>query len=373
MGTRRATSLGVAASVHTWVLESLAAGVLVVGSDGRIDYANEAAAKILRRSTSDLFGGAVSEVLVSLAELVRGTQAREAQREVTVTLHDGSTTLVGFSVSGPSAEGAWTVLFQEITTVLELRRERDRLLQMAALGDALPSILHELRNPLAAVTSALEVLVEETEDPISEQAHTILWEVRRMNLTLQGVGGLARPMHADSHVAVDLAVCEACRILEGTAERRGVRLTAEVPTLPLLPLDWGVVSGVVFNLVKNAIEACDDGDDIVVRASLEADDTFELCVSDTGSGMTADVLERCRALFFTSKQRGSGIGLALCQQIAESSGGRLDIESSAGGGTKVTLSVPLYPSRASVVSGAWPLERSNSPRAPAGERGRDGP
>jgi len=327
------------------VLESLTAGVIVVGTDGRLDYANQAAAKILRQPTDRLVGRAASEVLVSLEQIISSAAGTEAQREVTVTLHDGSSTVVGFAVSAPSSMGTRTVLFQEITAVLELRRERDRLLQMAALGDALPSILHELRNPLAAVTSTLEVLVEEADDSMREYLHSILWEVRRMNLTLQGVGGLARPMHSDRHVAVDLAVSEACRILEGNATRLGVKLSAEVPTLPLLPLDWGVVSGIVFNLVKNAIEACEDGDSILVSASLDPDDTFVLRVADTGEGMTPEVLARCRQLFFTSKQQGSGIGLALCQQIAESSGGSLDIKSTLGDGTVVTLAVPLHPAR----------------------------
>lgn len=329
------------------VLDSLTAGVVVVGTDGRLDYANQGAAKILRQATDRLVGRESAEVLLPLEQIVAAAAGTEAQREVTVTLHDGSSTVVGFSVSAPSARGARIVLFQELTGVLALRRERDRLLQMAALGDALPSILHELRNPLAAVTSTLEVLVEEADDSVREYLHSILWEVRRMNLTLQGVGGLARPMHSDHHVAVDLAVCEACRILEGNAQRLGVRLSAEVPTLPLLPLDWGVVSGIIFNLVKNAIEACEEGDAIVVSASLEPDDTFVLRVADTGEGMTPEVLARCRQLFFTSKQQGSGIGLALCQQIADSSGGSLDIESAVGEGTTVTLSVPLHPGRPS--------------------------
>ncbi len=345
-------------------IENLTAGVVAIGPDGRIVYANQGAAKILREVNPELLLGRPStEVLVSIDQL--DARGESGQREVALVLRDGTSTVVGYSASAPAPDGTRTVLFQEITAVLELRRERDRLLQMAALGDALPSILHELRNPLAAVTGALEVLVEEAEGAMQEQLHTILWEVRRLNLTLQGVGGLARPMHAERHVAVDLAILEACRILEGNAVRRGIELQTEVPALPLLPLDWGIVSGIVFNLVKNAIEACDAGDTILVSASLEVGDTFELSVSDTGQGMTPDVLARCRQLFFTSKLQGSGIGLALCQQIAESSGGELTIASTPGHGTRVVMSVPLNPARASSPSGAWPVAR-RPPTAGAG-------
>jgi len=100
---------------------------------------------------------------------------------------------------------------------------------------------------------------------------------------------------------------------------------------------------VVFNLVKNAMDACEEGGRITVRASLESDDAFVLQVADTGSGMTPEVLAHCRELFFTSKEKGSGIGLALCQQIAALSGGRLDIDTEVGRGTIITLRVPLHP------------------------------
>lgn len=329
---------------HADSLAALTAGVLVVDEGGTVSYANPGAGKILRRAPEEIIGARVEDVLAPFDRLHAADPA-DARRESTVHLPDGTTTVVGFSASAAANDGSRTVLFQEIAGVLELRRERDRLLQMAALGDALPSILHELRNPLAAMTSMLEVLIEDADERIRPDLHAVLWEVRRMSLTLQGVGGLARPVHADQHASVDLAITEACRILEPSAARCGVELRADVPPLPLLPLDWGVVSGVVFNLVKNAIEACSEGDTITVSAGLEEGECFALRVRDTGVGMNDEVRRRCRELFFTSKEKGSGIGLALCQQIADTSGGRLDIESTPGVGTTITMRVPLQPQK----------------------------
>ncbi len=324
------------------VLSSLSAGVLLVAADGRITYANPAAAEILRRSLDHIVGRSVADALAPLEFLLAQAVRGGGGPELSVERGDGTQVVVGYSVSAANLGGARSVLFQPKHEVLALRQERDRLLQMAALGDALPSILHELRNPLAAVTSALEVLIEDCDPSLHKDLHAILWEVRRMNLSLQGVGGLVRPMHAKHHVAVDLAVTEACRILEPTAEKHGVRLSAEVPSLPLLPLDWGVVSGVVFNLTKNAIDACEQGGNVLVRATLEPDDSFAIEVRDDGVGMNSEVLSRCRELFYTQKPTGSGIGLALCQRMAESAGGTLSIVSAPGEGTLVRLSVPLH-------------------------------
>jgi signal transduction histidine kinase len=324
------------------VLSSLTAGVLLVAADGRVSYANPAAAEILRRPLELLVGKPVAESIAPLELLLHQVGSTGRGAELAVERGDGTQVVVGYSVSAPNLGGARSLLFQPLHEVLVLRQERDRLLQMAALGDALPSILHELRNPLAAVTGALEVLIEDCDPALHKDLHAILWEVRRMNLSLQGVGGLVRPMHAKHHVAVDLAVSEACRILEPTAAKHGVRLSAEVPSLPLLPLDWGVVSGVVFNLAKNAIDACEHGGNVWVRATLEPDDCFAIEVSDDGVGMSSEVLSRCRELFYTQKPTGSGIGLALCQRMAEAAGGALSIVSAPGEGTRVRLSVPLH-------------------------------
>ena len=327
------------------VLAALTAGVVVVDSYGHLTFANEGATRMLRRSTTELVGARVDDVLLPFATLIEHAESQTsklAERpETPIVRGDGTQSVVGFSTSRASASGARTILFQELDGVLELRRERDRLLQLAALGDALPSILHELRNPLASITGMLELLVEEATDPLRESLHAILWEVRRIGLTLQGVA-VVRPAQGERHAAVDLTVLEACRVLEPTTTRRGVRLEIDVPPMPLLPIDRGVVSGVVFNLVRNAIDACRDGDTIFVRAVLEGDESFDLTVIDTGSGMPSDVLARCRELFFSTKVHGSGIGLAMCQRIAESSKGTLEVDSEPGKGTRVRLTIPLH-------------------------------
>jgi signal transduction histidine kinase len=96
----------------------------------------------------------------------------------------------------------------------------------------------------------------------------------------------------------------------------------------------------MFNLVQNAIQACRTGGKVVVQSKLE-DNWLEFSVEDTGQGMTPEVLARCRDLFFTTKVRGSGIGLSLCHQICKDAGGELRIESEPGQGTKITARVPV--------------------------------
>lgn len=321
------------------MLTALAAGVLTVRNDGLIVQANPAAQRILEREM--LVGEPIASVIGPLAEL-EGDDGGAARRERQILLPSGHAVHLGYNATRFDADGEshCVVMFQEISAILELRRERDRLLQMATLGDALPSILHELRNPLAAITSLLEVMTEEAPSTMAADLAAVLSEVRRLNLGMQGIGSMSRSMRSERAQSVDRGVRDAVRILTTTANRRRIELRATGADLPPLHLDCSVVNGVVFNLVKNAIEACEPGGRVDVDARIEGGE-FVLSVRDTGRGMSDDVLLRCTDLFYTTKEQGSGVGLALCRQVAERSGGRLRIESRIKLGTTVMLNVPL--------------------------------
>jgi signal transduction histidine kinase len=161
-----------------------------------------------------------------------------------------------------------------------------------------------------------------------------------VTLGLQGIGGIGRSPIGESFEAIDEAIGEAVRVLQPTAAIKGITLADKTATLPLLPLDRPVIKGIVFNLLRNAIDACGPGCHVAVEAHLVAD-TFELRVRDDGKGMTREVLARCSDIFFTTKESGSGIGLAICRQATERAGGDFSIESEPGRGTTVTVRVPI--------------------------------
>ena len=241
------------------ILDALGSGVVSIRDDGVVVRANAGAERILRRSQHEMVGHPIEALIAPLADLEEASfEPVTGRHELTVALGDGSTGSIGFALSSFQASDGrarYVLQFQDIAPVLELRKQRDRLLAMAALGDALPSVLHELRNPLAAITARLELMVEESEGQLQLDLHAVLTEVRRMTLGLDGVGGFLRSARATGYTAIDLAVHEACRVLEPVAARVGVKLESRAPSLPLLPIDRGVMSGVVFKLVKNSIDA----------------------------------------------------------------------------------------------------------------------
>lgn len=323
------------------LLDALPTAIVVAGADGIIYRASQRALEILERD--HLQGVRLDEVLGSWP-LVRGND-RDGRSERVVVRRDGTPLTLGFNAAAVPGGGT-AVVFQDLTPWQKLREERDRLMQLAMVGEALPTILHELKNPLAALNAAVEVLIEETPDgAVRDQLHAILQEARRIRLGFDGVGAVGRRLRAPRHHAIDQACRDAFRVLQIPARNAGIHTRCDVADLPLLPLDPAVMRAVVFNLVTNAIHACSAGDGIALHARLVADGmAIQLTVSDTGAGMSHEVHRRCTELFFTTKRNGSGIGLALVHQAVTEAGGRLEIESVPGIGTCINAIVPVLAS-----------------------------
>lgn len=323
------------------LIENLPTAVLVVSDSGVVLQANLRACEVLGDQAK-----AGSRIVDLLAPLSHLKEAASGQSSASARLPGPGNVTVGYRVAettGADGRNVFLIVFQDISSVQRLRDERDRLLQLAAVGETLPAVLHEIKNPLAAISTAVEVLMEElSEGHVLRELGAILGEVRRIKLALEGVGLFRNDLHVRRASAIDRALREAFLVIEPQFRSKGITADVRLPDLPLLELDVAVVRAFLFNLLSNAVQACSPGDRIRVEARLRADASeLELVVADTGCGMSAETLKRCRELFFTTKSNGSGIGLALVVTTIERAGGRVTIESELGKGTTVTLRMPV--------------------------------
>ncbi len=339
------------------ILNSLNTGVIVCNRFGEISFSNLYASGILKSSKETIAKCKVKDLLLPIEEITEivktGSQERTRQ-EKNIQLQNGEEITIGYHISevketddaGENLQFAIT--FQDITKWNALHRDRDRLLKIATVGDVLPTILHELKNPLAAITTAVEVLLEEVEEISTKETkgslQAILSEIRRMKLVFEGIGATHRELRTQHVMAVDEAIREAVFVLNAKAKSAGITLNCAVDNMPPLFLNTAVVRAILFNLLSNAIDACRSGDEISVCAGLKNDTSFlELVVADTGCGMPESVQAHCTELFVTTKPNGSGIGLSLCQNTVSAAGGRLEIRSTPQKGTQVTVRLPLEP------------------------------
>jgi signal transduction histidine kinase len=222
-------------------------------------------------------------------------------------------------------------------------REAERL---ATAGELAAGMAHEIRNPLAAILNATALLTDETELTPEERASTLAalrTETRRLHRILSDFLQFARPQEARRRPGdISEVVQHVGSLIRGDRSRAGrvdVRVAVD-PAVPRFAFDRDQVTQVLWNVALNGVEAMHGRG----RLSLEVnrqDDGVALSVTDTGTGIAAENLPHVFEPFYTGKPNGSGLGLTIAERIVGAHGGRIEIDSEVGRGTRVTLLFPL--------------------------------
>ena len=276
---------------------------------------------------------------------VRGAERRLLFRLAASLL--GATLLVGLSVGTLWWRDRYGALSAKHARAEEALRRRDRL---AAMGELAASVAHEVRNPLNAIAMSVKRVRREflgapaesdaDRAELSELLGVMEAETQRINRTVQQFLDFARPPRLDPQ-PTDLAAF-ASGLVESRrplAESRGVTLDADVTGAGEAMTDPDQLRQAADNVLRNAIEATPAGGRVSVRAR-SADREHAIEVIDDGEGIASDKLGRIFDLYYTTKPEGTGVGLAVTQQIVAAHGGAVDVESRPGAGTRVTLRWP---------------------------------
>jgi signal transduction histidine kinase len=216
--------------------------------------------------------------------------------------------------------------------------------RLAAIGRMAAHVSHEVRNPLSSIGLNVELLEEELRDASPETRELLAAvhkEIDRLGAVTEEylrVARLPNPHLLPEYIAD--VVRGAVQLLrrEMLAAQVGVELTLD-DDLPMVAMDEAQIRQVLINLLKNAREAMPSGGVVRIEAR-KSPGGVELRLADQGVGMDAEQKERIFDLFYTTKQRGSGLGLPLTQQIVVAHGGHIRCESAPGQGTVFTLFFP---------------------------------
>jgi len=221
----------------------------------------------------------------------------------------------------------------------ESLRRQDRL---AALGEMSAGIAHEIRNPLGIISSSAQLLGRKVGEPaagVRQLLDIIEEETVRLNGLISDFLTFGRPARPVLRLC-DLRpiAAKAVEHIAAMARERSVAIEAELPVDPVAAqVDPDMLQQVLLNLLLNALEASRPGGRVVVRLQ-PADAALRLEVDDNGCGIPPENLSKIFNPFFTTKEEGTGLGLANAHRIIEMHGGRLDVSSSAAGTTfSVTL------------------------------------
>ncbi len=228
----------------------------------------------------------------------------------------------------------------------ELRESGEQLRRaerLSALGEIAAGLAHEIRNPLAGMKGALEIVGSRVKPgtPEAEFSAIAAREAQRLEGLVQEFLDYARPR--PPHPRPDelpQVLRRVAGLLGPEAERAGVVLAIDADTAPSgPPVDPEQIQQVVVNIVLNAIQASPKGGRVRVRSRAEAGRAV-VEVTDQGPGMSPEAQARAFEPFFTTTERGSGLGLAISQRIVAAHGGTISFGDVPGGGTKVEIVLP---------------------------------
>jgi signal transduction histidine kinase len=242
---------------------------------------------------------------------------------------------------------AVTGAYERIT--LELAERREELCdenegRTRALEGIAARLAHEVKNPLAAIKGLSTHMARSSEDPkVKERLTIVAAEAERLQEIVDGFLSFSRGLDELTVAATkpyDIAH-ELALLLETRAADAGVAIEVRGSRELTLDADSKKLRQALLNLVLNAMQASARGSTVTLEVAKScADGAAVLRIIDRGSGMTPDVLERIRKPYFTTKEGGSGLGIAIARGIIEQHGGTLRLESTAGRGTTAIVTLP---------------------------------
>ncbi len=326
----------------TAVLESLPVGVIATDEDGRINTVNDEICSILGKKASELTGAGLSESLLVLDKCGDGdceVTVRAADKKVkTLTV----TQNVLRSVAGD--EAGRLIVVKDISEITRLRRSDQREKRLAAMGVMAASIAHQIKNPLGSIELFASVLRDELkgEEENRKYAVEIVRAVRILNNTLSNMLLFANTSRLSvEHISLEQLSEEIMSTCGFIAAERGIRLSTErLTNNDHLKGDAELMKQAIINLVMNALDAVSDVEGAEVSLySRNTKDSLEILVSDNGPGIPEDDIDKVFDPFFTTRPKGTGLGLAVVSSIVKSHGGEVDVSSDSNG-TTFTISLP---------------------------------
>lgn len=238
-----------------------------------------------------------------------------------------------------------SALVKDITELKRLEDELHRSERLAAVGQLSASIAHEVKNPLAAIRSAVEVLGESLSSVDSQHAtvvHEVLEQIDRLDRLVKDLLSFARPSPPSKEaVALGDLIESTFQFLRAEPLREGVKIYHNFdPDLPLVRLDAGQFEQAFMNIILNALQAMEGQGTLTVTTSMR-DDAITVEFRDTGPGLGSDVLDRLSQPFYTTKHRGTGLGLSIVQKVLEAHGARMEAQNDPEGrGAVFTIVLP---------------------------------
>jgi PAS domain S-box-containing protein len=328
------------------VLQCVTSGVMTFDRNCRLSTMNRAAEELLGWK-QDRKGMSCRELFFDgdIARAVQATlekQMPSARLEALLERPEGDLWL-GFNtavLTDRNGAAIGVILsFSDLTQVKRLQEQMELRERLTALGEMSAGIAHELRNPMAVISGYLTLLSKKTDASSQAVIRDIASEINGMNRIIGELLNFARPASLN-RVNVNLRdMIEACLASVIQAGGNAARIQTRISVAEMqVSVDEVLMRQAFTNLFQNAIDAMPEGGTLTVEA--EAGRHVVIRVADSGKGIPREIRKKIFLPFFTTKDTGTGLGLAMVHKIVLSHGGRIEAESEEGNGSRFTIALP---------------------------------
>jgi two-component system, LuxR family, sensor kinase FixL len=345
------------ASEARWrsVVESAVDAIVVIDARGHIEAFNPAAVRLFGHAETEVIGRNVSMLMPSpyheehdnyLAHYLSTGKAKiiGIGREVTGLRKDGTRFPLHLSVGAMELEGEqkFTGILHDLSERVKMEDQLREQASLVKLGEMAAVIAHEVKNPLAGVRGAIEIIGKRLPagSPEASVVGEVIGRIDALNRLMQDMLTFARPPEPKlTQVDVTSLLAATVDLLRSDPAWGDVRVEV-TGSAPLVSADGGLLRIVFLNLLVNAAHAV-QGRGLIQVDVQHVDRMCRIRFIDAGPGISADIRERIFTPFFTTKSRGTGLGLPTVKRLVEAHRGTVGVESPSDGGTVVTVALPL--------------------------------
>jgi signal transduction histidine kinase len=339
------------------MLQVVDESIVLLDVNGKVISYNEAAKKILRCPEDqsfpryfELLKSSSRELSNAISFAIRENRTFENE-ELIIWLPDGEDMQLRISTQISKEDGQVTgilLTLKDLRLLKDLENNLQRSMQFGVIANLASSISHEIKNPLSSLAMHTDVLTNRIagmpfaqEDKILKSLTVIKNEGKRLNRIFSQFLKLARAKPADlTLIRINSIIEDVLMLVQQQAIERSIQIDAELdPNIDFIYGDPDQLKQVILNIVLNAFHAIGQRGRVGLRTHAEHDRIF-VDISDDGKGMPPEVQQRIFDLYFSTKDDGAGVGLAISKNIMQMHDGRITFESSPGKGTIFTLDFP---------------------------------
>jgi PAS domain S-box-containing protein len=327
------------------ILQSVPSGVMSFDDNLKIMKVNQAAGKILEVKEETVIGKHHTEILGNpITDLLNEKKFIE-RGEISYITSSGKRIWLGMTLSPLRDQNGKTIgqilVFTDLTHLKAVESQMELRARLSSLGELSAGIAHELRNPMAVIAGYTKLLSKKGEKSLQPIIENISKEIAVMDRIISDFLSFAKPAEL-TMTDIDLKAMIGNCITAIRGEKSDITVRLNIDGRPTIKGDEVFLRQVFINIIQNAVEAMPQGGALTIEIFPSADPGrgFDIVLSDTGHGISEDIINKIFLPFFTTKERGTGLGLAIVHKIVVSHGGTISVESSDKG-TMFRMRLPV--------------------------------